>query len=113
MPRKWSHACLLTYSRGAANSIRNQCEQRNGLSAGISRLENGCLPPSTTPGNDFRFSAQFGSRSVLSDTSAPTTVPGTSAECQPVAANPGVEMASPEERSTQDDCICQIPWRSN
>src|SRR5208282_300115 len=79
----------------------------------MSRLEKGISPPSTMPGNCFRFIPKLGSGRVLSVTSAPTTVPGISAECQPLAAKPGVEMASPEERSTQDDCIFQMPCRSN
>src|SRR5271157_2503787 len=79
----------------------------------MSRSEKGLSPPSTMPGNCFRFIPKLGSGRVLSDTSAPTTVPGVSAECHPLAAKPGVEMASPVERSTQEDCIFQMPWRSN
>jgi len=48
-----------------------------------------------TPGNWRRFMAKNGSGSVLSLTSAATTVVGTLALCHPWGAKPVVERTSP------------------
>src|SRR5208283_3667785 len=94
MPSKWSHAVGLV-EVGAVNSVRNQNEQRYGLSAGMSRVAKTPLLSITKPGNDFRFIPKSGSGRVLSVTNAPTTVPGTSAACHLEASKPTVEICSP------------------
>ena len=47
-----------------------------------------------------------------SETSAPTTVVGTLARCQPLVSAPGLDSASPSAATFADDWIDQPPSRS-